>query len=159
EAAALDCSEYRLAAVKYFAPVLISDLPAFKRIIVLEDNEAFRDSLVNALEAFLLPGGKIELANPKKSWALYRLADDDGDIIERCIDKEGIRANEILACLDLDIGRQNKPGGTFEWVADIFGGIWIMYGTARAYPRVPRLIISGYRSQDVSGYAADGCAY
>jgi hypothetical protein len=159
EAAALDCSLYRLAASKYFAPVPVSDVPRFKRIIILEDNDSVRELLTNELEAFLLPGGKIELANPKKSWLLYRLADDRGDIIRRCIDDEGIPTNEILACFDLDIGRENKPDEAFEWITDIFGGIWIMYGTARAYPRVPRLIISGFRSQDVSGYAADGCAY
>ena len=34
-----------------------------------------------------------------------------------------------------------------------------MYGTACDQPRIPRLIVTGYRMQDVLGYAAGGSAY
>ncbi len=164
QVAALDCRTYRLAPTQYFVLPNKQEIPKFKKIIILENNDQFRQSLQEALQIFLDKNGKIILADPKKSQELFRLCDDSGkDLIAHYINKEQIESiapGEILTCFDLDLGRDNIPeSGMKDFMGDIFGGHWVMYGTASQYPNVPRLIITGFRSEDLLGYTAGGCAY
>lgn len=161
--ASLDCREYRLAPARYFQPQEEVPGPSFERIIVLEDNSDFRKSLVAALKRYCSPTGQVIEADVKRSWQHYRLYGRDeeaeGDIINLLVSDEGIGYGQILACFDLDLGTDNRPEGTPEWFADVFGGFWVMYGTANAYQRVPRMVVTGFRSHDLAGLAAGGCAY
>jgi CheY-like chemotaxis protein len=105
------------------------------------------------------PDDRIVEADPKKSWELYQLADAGGNSIIERFKNEGVKGSRILACLDLDINRENAPRGPDDPLADVFGGQWIIYGTANAHPDVPRMVVTGFRSQDLLGFAAGAGAY
>jgi hypothetical protein len=44
-------------------------------------------------------------------------------------------------------------------VKNCFGGHWVLYGSAREHPDVARLVITGFRSQELLSYTAGSCAY
>lgn len=161
--ASLDCREYRLASARYFRPREEVTGPRFERIIVLENNPDFRKSFVESLKQYCSPTGYVIEADVKRSWQHYRLygraEEAKGDLIDLLTNVEGVGYGQILTCFDLDLGTDNRPEGTPEWFTDIFGGFWVMYGTANAYQRVPRMVVTGFRSQDLAGLAAGGCAY
>ena len=163
--AALDCRDYRYAPAIYCAPAPQPETSQFDRIVILDDNVPFRRELKKALKDFLAPSvgntpdDMIVEADPKKSWELYQLADADGKSIIEGFKDAGVKGSRILACFDLDINRANAPQGPNDTLADVFGGQWIMYGTASAHPDVPRMVVTGFRSQDVLGFAAGGGAY
>ena len=158
--AGLDCREFRLAPARYFIPREEVTGPRFERIVVLENNPGFRESLVESLKQYCSPTGYVIEADVKQSWQHYRLyGQDEGDVIGLLANVEGVDYGQILTCFDLDLGTDNRPGGTPEWFADVFGGLWVMYGTANAYQRVPRMVVTGFRSQDLAGLAAGGCGY
>lgn len=157
---ALDCRAYRLAPTKYFVAAPESRKPCFRRIVILEDSDAFRDYLRMSLKEFVAEAEHIEIADHNQSMSLYRLCDGEGkNILSRWLDDENIEPEQVLACFDLDLGPSKDDSKIGDFLREIFGGYWVMYSVARERPRVPRLIITGFRSQDVSGYAAGGNAY
>jgi hypothetical protein len=162
---ALDCRDYRYAPAIYCELARRPGTPQFERIVILDDNVPFRGKLKEALMRFLAPRGdstpddRIVEADPKKSWELYQLADADGNSIIEGFKNEGVKGSRILACVDLDINRANAPRGPDDPLADVFGGQWILYGTASAHPDVPRMVVTGFRSQDLLGFAAGAGAY
>ena len=152
----LDCRAYRLAQAKY-APQISDDGDLkFKRIVVIDDNNEFLNELVLELEKIVVDKQHIVKADIQKSWESFRLCDEQGnDILNKWIYEDQIEPTQILACCDLDIG----PKSDMNELIETFGGHWIMYGTALAYPKVPRLVVTGFRSQDVQGFAAGASAY
>lgn len=165
QVASLDCYTYRLAPAKYFFSPPPSHIPQYKRIVILENNQDFRNKLKEALKPFILesenPEKAIIIANCDQSSDACRLIDDHNkDIIKQLIENENIRQQEILTCFDLDLGNNHKTKSLMkQYIRDIFGGHWVMYGIVSNYPNIPRMIISGFRSQDLLGYSAGGGAY
>jgi hypothetical protein len=131
----------------------------FRRIVFIEDHDGFAQELEKRLAAFLQDQIKVERANIEKSVSLRRLANNNGkDILSVWRNDEGIREEDILACFDLDLGSPIVPRAR-KAKREILNGHILLYGTACSSPRTPRLIISGYRFQDVMGYAAGGTGY
>ncbi|MGD2084549.1 MAG: hypothetical protein PVH61_00045 [Candidatus Aminicenantes bacterium] len=165
EIALMDCQEYRMAQSKYFSNLYRSTISEvdekFKKIIILEDNQAFRKQLKNDLRQYVKKVKDIIEADPKKSWQNYCLSKKKRkDILGKIFEDETIVHGEILTCFDLELGKKNIPktaDGYF--MKNIFGGQWILYKTVCEYPRLPRLVITGYRSQDFLSYIAGGTAF
>jgi hypothetical protein len=112
----------------------------------------------------------VESAEEAESMKRYSLVDDEGkDIIRRITDsgvtcfEEGkgsrkdpleLETTDVLACFDLDLDKQAE--GLSE---TLHGGLWVMYGTACQYPRVSRMVVTGYRSQALFGHGAGTHGY
>jgi len=65
-----------------------------------------------------------------------------------------LRRNEILTCFDLDLKADTRA------LSDtLHRGLWAMYGTACDYPYVPRMVVTGYRSQTALSHGAGAHAY
>ncbi|TYQ30497.1 response regulator [Pseudanabaena sp. UWO310] len=172
QVAALDCQTYRLAQALY-TPAIEDNLvessklesPRFKKIIILDDNENFKKVLE---EEFKKVGNTdlvdskfvVETLNVKFCWehfGLFKKGEKEPYDLLKQLKKEGVSPAEILTCFDLDLG---SPSETLpKIVNNCFGGHWILYGTAREHPDVPRLVITGFRSQELLSYTAGGSAY
>ncbi|MEM8556316.1 MAG: hypothetical protein AAGG50_00585 [Bacteroidota bacterium] len=149
----LDCQMHRLAPVRYFTHI---EPPSFKHVIILEDNPAFRGQLRKDLESEL--GADVAFADVAKSKAelrLYEDATDTEDLVARKLKLNEVGPANILTCYDLDLGADSDA----EQQRTLHSGLWVMYGMACEYPDIPRLVITGFRSQDTTGYAAGGHAY
>lgn len=162
----LDCRKYRMVQSKYFAKLHTSTMEKkkeFEKIIILDDNEKFREQLKKDLRglAFIKNETDIIEAHPQKSWENCCLCDaDDKDILYTLVKEKKIEPGNILACFDLDLGRENIPKTAMgEFMKSVFGGQWILYKTASQYPGISRLVITGYRSQDLSSHIAGGAAF
>lgn len=163
QVASLDCYTYRLAPAKYFVAPPLSSIPQFKRIIIIENNEDFRNKLKEVLKDFILDSEDQEkaiiIADCDRSSDACRLIDEQGqDILYQLTKNEEIKQQQILTCFDLDLGNNNQSPMK-QYINNIFGGHWVMYGTVSNYPNIPRMIISGFRTQDLLGYSAGGGAY
>lgn len=176
EIANLDCRKYRLAQGIYFEPARIMDSPSFQRIIILEDNEGFRRQLQKDLAPYVengRTGGESEqtvqglkqngiiCADPVQSLRKCSLCDKAGnDILYQCIEKENVSPNKILMCFDLYIGKERiGESGGGQLMHDFIGGHWILYSTAIRNPGIPKLVITGYRFQDITSYGVGAHAY
>lgn len=112
----------------------------------------------------------VESAEETESMKRYSLVDGESeDIIRRITDsgvtcfEEGkgsredpleLETTDVLACFDLDLDKQAE--GLSE---TLHGGLWVMYGTACQYPRVSRMVVTGYRSQALFGHGAGTHGY
>lgn len=165
EIAFLDCRKYRIAQSKHLLeiqfPQKTETRKKFKRIIILENNEGFKNQLKKDLHQFLEKDGCIIEAHPERSWQNCSLCDTEGkDFLEELIYDKKIEPSSILCCIDLDLGEQNIPKiGMGHFMKSTFGGQWILYKNTREYPKVPRVVITGYRSQDLLSYIAGGNAF
>jgi hypothetical protein len=170
EIALLDCRKYRLAQSKYFSDLMFSEKEEkkeeekdkFEKIIILEDNQEFRKQLRSDLRRFVeYEKEDIIEADPGNSWENYCLCRKNGkDILAEIIDDNKIEPGEVLTCFDLELGRENIPKTAMgDFIKNIFGGHWIMYKTGCAHPKIPRLVITGYRSQDLLSHIAGGSAF
>lgn len=65
-----------------------------------------------------------------------------------------LQRNDILTCFDLDL---EADGG--ELSDTLYRGLWAMYGTACDYPYIPRMVVTGYRSQTALSHGAGAHAY
>lgn len=161
----LDCRKYRLAQSKYFANLFKSTWTKkdekYKKIIILEDNKKFRQQLKSDLRQFVKNKTDIVEASPKKSWQNYCLSRKKGkDILGKIFEDKTIDHGEVLTCFDLELGQENIPKAAMgNFIKNIFGGHWILYKTGCDYPKIPRLVITGYRSQDLSSHIAGGSAF
>jgi CheY-like chemotaxis protein len=133
----------------------------FKKIIILEDNKEFREQLKSELRQYVKNKIDIVEADPKKSWQNCSLCRKKGkDILDKIFKNKTIEPGEVLSCFDLDLGKENIPKTAMgDFMKDIFGGQWILYKTGCAHPKIPRLVITGYRSQDLSSHIAGGTAF
>ena len=62
---------------------------------------------------------------------------------------------QILACFDLELRPERREAaGMLFPDGDVYGGHWILYATANKYPGVPRLIITGFRTEAPRGLAS-----
>lgn len=162
----LDCRKYRMVQSKYFAKLhtlTMKKKKEFEKIIILDDNEKFREQLKKDLLRFDFIKNEADIieAHPQKSWENCCLWDADGkDILNTLVEEEKIEPGNILACFDLDLGKENIPKTAMgNFMKNIFGGQWILYKTACQYPGTSRLVITGYRSQDLSSHIAGGAAF
>jgi len=163
--AALDCQRYRLAKTLYTPELLES--PKFKKIIILDDNHKFRELLKQTFEnpddelAQLIDSKvDVEALDTELCWkhfGLFKKKEEQEYDLVKNLKQEGISSAEILTCFDIDLG--NPPKELTAIVNSCFGGHWILYATARQYPEIPRLVITGFRSQELLSYAAGGSAY
>jgi CheY-like chemotaxis protein len=187
EVAALDCQRYRLAESLYTPPSSDLEPPKFKKIVILDDNSGFRKLLKKEFEKLrdtgliedkLVDSDELvdERIDEKLCWKNFGLFTEGEDkenpgkkktyeVIDKLLeDNQGLKESEILTCFDLDLGSPPKSdSGTSSPVDDFiktcFGGHWVLYGSARRHPKVPRLVVTGFRSQELLSYTAGGSAY
>jgi hypothetical protein len=192
----LDCREYRVAQSRCIARLYPKRSEKFKKIIILEDNDKFRERLKNDLRQFVEDDKNIIEADTGISWSNYSLCkvkeenknkkneneenEKEENVKEKNIKEENVKEKnkkiedilgkifedktiepgEVLACFDLELGKENIPETAMgDFIKNVFGGQWILYKTACKYPGIPRLVITGYRSQDISSYIAGGSAF
>jgi hypothetical protein len=180
EVAALDCQRYRLAKSLYTPDLEDLEPPKFKKIAILDDDEQFRKLLkekfkelkgTRLVDDTLVDSDKlVEILDEKVCWKNFGLfIEGDDNKTHEVIDKlkednPGLKESEILTCFDLDLGSPPKSDSGIsspvdDFIKTCFGGHWVLYGAARRHPRVPRLVITGFRSQELLSYTAGGSAY
>jgi hypothetical protein len=176
--AALDCQKYRFAQTLYIPAEL--PLPKFKKIIVLDDNPKFKKTLTQKfLELNTLKSNTTKIIDNKVDIILVNemLCWNKFGIFDKKLNKQGKSEKydliheykkdflpaEILTCFDLDLGSPSasdpEDGLQNEFIKTCFGGHWVLYGTTREHPDVARLVITGFRSQELLSYTAGGSAY
>ena len=99
-------------------------------------------------------GGETEKARDE-NWDKWKKPGKAKFTLQRLAKQEAtLRPSEILTCFDLDL-----KTGTGELSDTLHRGLWVMYGTACSYPQIPRMVITGYRSQTAMGHGAGAHAY
>jgi hypothetical protein len=63
----------------------------------------------------------------------------------------------LLTCFDLNLG--SPPSLTSSFVKNCFGGHWVLYSATREHPDIARLVITGFRSQELMSYTSGASAY
>ena len=176
EVALLDCRKYRTAQSIHFANIYLlikkekkkekgeKKKKEFARIIILDDKPEFRKQLRTDLRKYVSNENDIIEADPGKSLENCCLCTngnaDKIDKIYSMIKDEKIAPGDILCCFDLDLGQENIPKTAMgKYMKNIFGGQWILYKTALDYPQIPRLVITGFHSQDLSSHIAGSSAF
>jgi hypothetical protein len=186
EVAALDCQRYRLAESLYTPASNELEPPKFKKIAILDDDVEFRELLKKKFkdlketelvdDTLVDSDNLVEILDEKLCWRNFGLFTEGDDkenpgkrkiheVIDKLIeDNPGLKESEILTCFDLDLGsplRSDSDNSSHvdDFIKTCFGGHWVLYGAARRNPRVPRLVITGFRSQELISYTAGGSAY
>jgi hypothetical protein len=185
EVAALDCQRYRLAESLYTPALNDLESPKFKKIAILDDNKDFRELLEQELKKLKGTGliddtvdsdKLVEVLDENLCWQNFGLFKEEDDkenpgkkktneVVDKLIeDTRGLKESEILTCFDLDLGSPPKSDSdnsspVDDFIKTCFGGHWVLYGAARRHPKVPRLVVTGFRSQELLSYTAGGSAY
>ena len=153
----LDCQRHRLASLQTADPQrdgAVQGVPPFKWVVILEDSDKAKDALKKDLKNGRQADARVvdvELGKSLREQQLYGRIDGeaaikkirfvstlsktpDADVIE-CVDRE------TLCCFDMRIAPDRDEG--------LPDGLWFLYRVAVNHPFVCRLVLTGYRMNEM----------
>jgi len=115
-----------------------SQKKAYKKILVVEDNDQVAKHLVQKLSN-IYPEASISRLDIDRfiEYKLFYASSGENIILDDNAQQD------ILFTLDLEIGKSEKTYG-------LPGGLWLLYHFTLKYPFASRLVITGYRKQNMS---------